>query len=169
MQSKIFLISLIVAILYLLSGCSTTTKDLLAEENPIYKEFVGFTEETFTEADRLAQQNLAPDDKFYTFGLMFEVKKSERKVVYTGIQNFGEQGASNRFRMEIEPGGQGGDATWFTLPPVLDIEVGDKKGLPFEINVPADITADTVSFTVRVFKDDQFYASQNMALRILSN
>ncbi|MDP3765927.1 MAG: hypothetical protein Q8R04_05425, partial [Nanoarchaeota archaeon] len=77
------------------------------------------------------------------------------------------QGVSNKFRMEIIPGEQGGDATWFTLPPVLDIEVGKKKAFPFVIQVPRGTEPGSIfTFTVNVYKDDALYDNQPIIVKV---
>lgn len=133
----------------------------------LFEKVTGLTEESFRTAEKLIQEQMGSDEKFYISGLTFEVAGGKSLVVYTGVQNFGAAGTSNKFRMEIEPGGQGGDATWFTLPPVLDIGVGQRKAFPFEIRIPKGTEpGSTFTFTVKVFKDDQLYDNQPIIVKV---
>ncbi len=133
----------------------------------LFEKVSGLTEESFRTAEKLIQEQMGSDEKFYISGLTFEVAGGKSLVVYTGIQNFGAQGITNKFRMEIEPGEQGGDATWFTLPPQLDVEVGKRKAFPFEIKVPRGTEpGSSFTFTVKVFKDEQLYDSQPIIVKV---
>ena len=133
----------------------------------LFEKVSSLTEESFRAAEKLIQEQMGSDEKFYISGLTFDVEGGKSETVYTGVQNFGAPGASNKFRMEIEAGEQGGDATWFTLPPVLDVEVGKKKAFPFLINVPRGTEpGSSYTFTVKVFKDDQIYDSQPIIVKV---
>ena len=133
----------------------------------LFEKVSGLTEESFRAAEKLIQEQMGSDEKFYISGLTFEIEGGKSTVVYTGIQNFGTQGVSNKFRMEIEIGAQGGDQTWFTLPSALDVAVGQKKALPFEIKIPRGTEpGSSFTFTVKVFKDDQLYDSQPIIVKV---
>ena len=133
----------------------------------LFEKVSGLTEESFRAAEKLIQDQMASDEKFYISGLTFDLEGGKSETVYTGIQNFGTQGASNKFRMEILPGEQGGDTKWFTLPPTLDVEVGKKKAFPFVIQVPRGTEpGSTFTFTVNVYKDAALYDNQPIIVKV---
>lgn len=133
----------------------------------LFEKVGGLTEASLRTAEKLIQEQMGSDEKFYISGFTFDIEGGKSTVVYMGIQNFGELGLRNIFKVDIEPGEQGGTKEWFTLPAPLSIEVGERKGVPLEIKVPRGLEpGNSYTFTVNVLKDDQPYDSQPIIVRV---
>ncbi len=124
------------------------------------------TEDQFTAAQKLIMQQMNPGQKFYINGLSFDVEPGKSTTVYIGIQNFGKEGTSNKFKMEVSPG-EGASASWFTVPQEQEIEVGAKKGIPLSLKVPKGTQpGSSFSFTIKALKDGQFYDSDSIIVNV---
>ena len=127
---------------------------------------VTLSDEAFTTAEKEIQGKMGASDKFYVSGLNFEVASGKKVTISTGIQNFGMQGEINKFKVEAIPG-EGASADWFTIPEEQAIEVGDVKGIPMVISMPAGTEPGSVfSFTLTAYKDGNPYDSESMLVTV---
>ena len=125
----------------------------------IFGKISGLTEQAFGAAQSEIEREMAPDQRFYIGGITIDVKSGKSTTVPAGVQNFGDIGEqTNQFLLEVNPGPQGGSASWFILPGEIEVPVGDKGALPFEVQLPKGIEpGKPYTFTVPALKDGQFY------------
>ncbi|MBU0929844.1 MAG: hypothetical protein KJ623_02130 [Nanoarchaeota archaeon] len=124
------------------------------------------TSSQFASAQKMILEQMGNNEKFYVSGLSFDVESGKKLTINVGVQNFGNIGETNKFKLEITAG-EGGDAKWFTLPPEQEIAIGDKKGLPVVLTIPKGVTpGSSFSFTIKALKDNQFYDSDSIIVTV---
>ncbi len=134
----------------------------------LFGKISGLTEQAFGAAQSEIEREMAPDQKFYVGGITIDVKSGKSTTVNAGVQNFGDiEEQMNKFSLDIEPGPQGGSASWFILPGEIMVPIGDKGALPFEVQLPKGIEiGKTFSFTVIALKDGQFYDNKIIIVKV---
>lgn len=132
----------------------------------IFGKISTLTEDQFAGAQKLIMQQMSSGEKFYINGLTFNVEPGKPTTITIGIQNFGKEGASNKFKIEVSPG-EGASASWFEIPEELEIAVGAKKGIPLSLKVPKGTEpGSSFSFTIKALKDGQFYDSDSIIVNV---
>lgn len=132
----------------------------------LFEKVGGLTDQSFIAAEKLIQEQMGSNEKFYISGFTFDIAGGESFKSYIGIQNFGELGTGNQFTIEVVPG-EGADASWFTIPDPGMINVGGKKGVPVIIAVPRGIEpGKAFTFNINVLKDGQPYDGQPIIVRV---
>ncbi|MDD5253528.1 MAG: hypothetical protein PHG05_00285 [Candidatus Nanoarchaeia archaeon] len=134
----------------------------------IFKKVGGLTDQSFQAGEKLIQDQMSSDQKFYISGITFELESGGSQTIYTGIQNFGDPGKTNSFELKVEPG-QNLGKDWFTLPGKMNVKVGERKAFPFVVTVPKGTTpGSTYTFNIIAYKDSQEYDSQAIIVRVAS-
>ena len=111
-------------------------------------------------------EKMSPSDKFYISGTSINVEPGKLKSINVGVQNIGQQGATNEFRFEVEVGGEA-VKEWFTLPLPIDIGVGEIEPNVINVLVPkGTAVGQSIPVKVTVYKDNQKYDSEAMMLNV---
>jgi hypothetical protein len=132
----------------------------------IFKKVGSLSDQSFQVGEKMIQDQMSSDQKFWISGVTFEIESGESITVHTGIQNFGDPGVSNTFELKVEPGQTAGK-DWFTLPLSMKVNVGEKKAFPFVINIPKGTEPGKVfTFNIIASKDNKEYDSQAIIVKI---
>ncbi|MDD5331782.1 MAG: hypothetical protein PHE43_03095 [Candidatus Nanoarchaeia archaeon] len=133
----------------------------------IFSKVEGLTDQSFQAGEKLIQDQMSSNEKFYVSGVTFVIESGKSITVHTGIQNFGDPGKSNAFKLDVKVGDAGGSKSWFVLPPEQTIGVGSKKAFPFVINVPDGTEpGKSFTFTIEALKDGKAYDSQAIIVQV---
>jgi len=132
----------------------------------MFEKVITLTDEAFRSAQKEVQDKMGSSEKFYVSGLAFDIESGKDIIVYVGVQNFGDPGESNTFKIRASST-QVTASEWFNLPDPQVVLVGDKAGLPLGIKVPKGTPKDTsYPFTIEALKDNTHYASQAILVRV---
>ena len=132
----------------------------------IFSKVTSLTDQAFRTGDKIIQEQMSSNAKFFVSGTTFEVEPGKLVYIYTGIQNFGES-TSDNFKVTIKPGPQGGSLDWFKLPGEEIVLAGEKGNFHIVFNSPKNLTPGSVyHFTVQALKNGQFYASEPIIIVI---
>jgi hypothetical protein len=125
----------------------------------------GLTDSSFTTADKVIQEDMAPDDSFYIAGFSIDAKKGKFSEIYAGVQFFSENEADTGEFTLVVTDDSGGTLDWTTTKVIA--KAGERKGLPFGVTVPSNAIEDTYSVTVTARLDGQFYESEAFLLNVV--
>ncbi|MBI2148050.1 hypothetical protein HYU23_00060 [Candidatus Woesearchaeota archaeon] len=134
----------------------------------VFEKVTTLTEDAFRAAEKEVQQRMGASDKIYVSGVNFEVESGKSTVFTVGVQNFGEETTVSKFKIDIVPGDTKiKKDEWFTLPPEDNLKPGDKKGFPVKVTLPKGAPpGKSYTFTIRVFKNNEEYASQAIIVSV---
>lgn len=120
------------------------------------------SEESFRIAEKLIQEQMSPNEKFFVSGLAFEIERGKSTLIFVGINNIGQ--TASDFSVEVTPSSQD---IIFTVPPVGTIGGGERKGVPVQLSAKRTAPAGSAhTFTVRALRGGVLYDSQGFIVNI---
>jgi len=127
------------------------------------------TDESFRVAQDTIQRDMAPDDTFYVSGYSIKAKQGKFTTVYAGVQFFDTNAeASATFNFNIASSGATTDGITFQTAESVLVRAGERKGVPFGINIPDNIPkGQTYSATVTAIKDSTPYESEVFLIEVI--
>lgn len=140
----------------------------LAWVRGLFEKTEGLTDQAFTTAEKMIQENMGSSDKFYVSGLQFDIDSGKSRVISVGIQNFGKKDEINKFSLTVSSEKElCKPEEWFTLPGSFELLAGDKVGVPVEIKAPKGVEPGTTCpFTVKALEEGQLYGSQPIIVKV---
>ena len=118
--------------------------------NNIFGEVDVLTDDAFSTARKVVQQDMAPDDSFYVSGYTIEARKGKMTTFYVGVQFSGEIGDEKKYTITArafneDGSGANNDDIKFILPPEnTEVKAGEVKGFPVGIKIGKNVAKGTV-------------------------
>tara|TARA_Y100000034_G_scaffold26632_1_gene31744 strand:- start:537 stop:1058 length:522 start_codon:yes stop_codon:yes gene_type:complete len=140
--------------------------------NNIFGEVDVLTDDAFSTARKVVQQDMAPDDSFYVSGYTIEAKKGKMTTFYAGIQFSGSEDDTADFKINAKAFDEGGNEInnndiKFILPPETEIKAGEVKGFPIGIKIGKNVAKGTVySVIVKAEKDGSNYEEETLIIEV---
>jgi uncharacterized membrane protein len=124
---------------------------------------------SFEVADKTLQDRMGASDKMYIPGTEFKIDPGSSATITVGIQNFGEETTSSKFKVDVTSD-VNNTKSWFVLPPELTLEPGDKKSFPLKITLPKGAPpGKSYQFVVTSYKGSERWDEEAIIVSVNDN